>query len=203
MFTFEEVSSSIFDGIEPLIHRIEAFHAEEPWSLLEPEARLNALPTLVDLTCALALRRSSESGLCRRMLESAAFHGYSRRQQGLPEFTLLREMSLVRQGIWSDLQVRYGDEGDVVATIILRIDRAFTLASQASMRGYFRPEFEGQGTWPGAITDLEREWSELALPGGLERRHFRGRRRKGRSYRLPGQRTEVRSVLPPPPSSTS
>ena len=165
MSTFQEVSACVSKGIHEVIERVETFRSQEPWTHLEGEQRINALPTLADLACTLALTPSPQGGLCRRMLESAALHGYTRRDQGLPDAILLRELGLVRQAIWLDLHERYGAQAaDAIAEVILRIDRAFTLAYQGSLRGYFRAEFERLGSWPDAILSLEPEWTVPRIP---------------------------------------
>jgi hypothetical protein len=119
----------------------------------------------------LALMRPEDEALLRAMLESAARHGYTRRQQRLPEFRIFEELAIVRKAIWADVQTQFGRESQTTAEVILRIDTAFTVASQGSLRGYFRPEFERRGSWPATLLELASEWTPLKDTSAQRPRH--------------------------------
>ncbi len=155
---FNDVSASVCSRTLEIVQGLEAFSHLEPWSTLNDEDRVNALPEVVGRACALALQRPADDDLCRSVLQSAASHGFTRRQQGLPESTVFEELAAVRTAIWTDLNARFAGEGTTTADVILRIDMAFTVASQASLRGYFRPEFEERGSWPQSLLELSSEW---------------------------------------------
>lgn len=175
MSTFHDVSTIVCSRVPQLIHDIDKFSLIEPWSRLASEARTNSLPEVAENACALALRGGRDRLRCERLLESAAHHGFTRRHQGLPESIIFDEIAFVREAIWADIQSRFGRENRVTAEIILRIDMALTLASQASLRGYFRDEFEERGIWPGALAELEAAWHPPRLPGEKARNRMKRR----------------------------
>jgi len=190
MSTFRDVSAVVCSRVPQLVQHIERFSNTEPWSLLSAEDRTNALPEVAGRACTLALRAGAGRNECVTLLESAAHHGFLRRRQGIAESALFDELALVREAIWADIQARFGQESRVAAEIILRIDMALTLASQASLRGYFRVEFEERGLWPRALAELESAWVPPKIPGEKVRHRLRRRLQLVRSrpkYRIEGE----------------
>lgn len=189
MFTLHEVSTGVCTRITELIETLEPFSEREPWVRLRVEDRTNALPHVVDLACALAFSRARQKSLCRAVVEAAAHHGTLRREQGVPESTLFEELALVRNALWADLQARYGRDCDAVTEAILKVDTALSLASQASLRGFFRLEFEQRGTWEEALLELETDWLRrnpiFEWSGGDESQKHRGRQPVRHRHRHP------------------
>lgn len=175
MSSFHDVSMIVCSRVPQLIHDIDKFSLTEPWSGLASDDRANSLPEVAEHACALALRGGRGQRRCARLLESAAHHGLTRRQQGLPESIIFEEIALVREAIWADIQARFGRESRLAAEIILRIDMALTLASQASLRGYFRDEFESRGLWPEVLAELAAAWHPPRLPGEKARNRVKRR----------------------------
>jgi hypothetical protein len=166
MSTFGEVSEVLRGRVPRLVQHIDRFSQTEPWSLLAVEDRTNALPDVVERACTLALGVTAGHEECLLLIESAAHHGFVRRNQGLSESTIFDELAFVREAIWADIQSRFGGESRATAEVILRIDMALTLASQASLRGYFQAEFVQRGLWPRALTELESAWSPPRIASG-------------------------------------
>lgn len=190
MSTFRDVLADICGRVPQLVQRIERFSYMEPWSLLPAKDRVNALPEVAGRACLLALRVGAGRRQCVPLLEIAAHHGLVRRRQGLGESSLFEELAFVREAIWSDIQARFGRENQVAAEIILRIDMALTLASQASLRGYFRVEFEERGLWPRALTELETAWAPPTNPEERVRHRLKRRLQPVRArpkYRIEGE----------------
>jgi hypothetical protein len=77
---------------------------------------------------------------------AAADHGVHRREQGIPEHTMLIEYQLLRRAIWYYLVNKHGS-GQAIVDAIMRIDTAITVATNASMWGYNREEIEALGKW--------------------------------------------------------
>jgi hypothetical protein len=190
MSTFRDVSADVCSRVPRLVQRIDRFSYTEPWSHLAAEDRTSALPEVAGRACTLALKVGAGRNECVLLLESAAHHGFVRRRQGLAESSLFEELAFVREAIWADIQARFGRESQVAAEIILRIDMALTLASQASLRGYFRIEFEERGLWPRALAELEVAWAPPRIPGEKARHRMRRRLQLVRSrpkYRIEGE----------------
>lgn len=126
---------------------------EEPWYSLPRDHRVDGLPEVVVGLVEASLCSPADYESHRQKIEAAAAHGMSRREQGVPEHLILTEYHLLRWAIWRYLHATFGAT-DRVAEAIMRIDTAITLATNASMWGYFRPEVEAQGKWEQTIERL-------------------------------------------------
>ncbi|MDR0786466.1 MAG: hypothetical protein LBG44_01130 [Gemmatimonadota bacterium] len=194
MSTFRDVSAVVCGRVPRLVQRLDRLSHTEPWSLLTEEERTNALPEVAGRACLLALGISASQDECALLLECAAHHGFIRRGQGLVESTLFDELAFVREAIWTDIQRRFGGESRITAEVILRIDMALTLASQASLRGYFREEFDERGLWPRVLAELEAVWAPPRIPGEKVRPRMNRPLRLVRSrpkYRMEGEQPLV------------
>jgi hypothetical protein len=119
---------------------------EQPWYSLPVDHRINGLPDVIVGIVDASLCNPAGVESHRRKARAAAEHGFQRRQQGVPESLILTEYHLLRQAIWKYLLTKHGASDDTVDAI-MRIDNAITLATNASMWGYHRPEIEAMGKW--------------------------------------------------------
>lgn len=158
MHTFQKVTRGVRRHVPEIVQGLDALANQDPWSGMSVADRINALPELVHYTCALAFSRPRDPVLCRKVLEIAAHHGAVRRRQGIPDTALFNEFAIIRNGVWQFLQERYRRHSDAAMEAILELDTVLGLASQASLRGYFRPEFEAAGGWDSTLHELEWEW---------------------------------------------
>jgi hypothetical protein len=126
---------------------------EQPWFSLPLEHRINSLPEVLAALADAALCNPGSLPAHRQALEAAALHGENRRQQGIPEHLILTEYHLLRQAIWYWLSARLG-ASDVTRAAIMRIDPAISMATNASMWGYYRVEVEGMGKWEEAMARI-------------------------------------------------
>jgi hypothetical protein len=126
---------------------------KQPWYSLPPEHRIDNLPDVVVGLVEASLCEPRNLERHRQQVEAAVGHGFHRRTQGIPESLILTEFHLLRQAIWNYLVRKFGPAEGVV-TAIMRIDCAITLATNASMWGYHRPEITALGKWDAGIERL-------------------------------------------------
>lgn len=119
---------------------------EQPWYSLPADHRTNHLPEVIVGIVDAALCNPAALETHQRKAQAAAEHGFHRRQQDIPESLILTEYHLLRQAIWKYLLTTHGSS-DRTVEAIMRIDSAITLATNASMWGYHRPEIEALGKW--------------------------------------------------------
>lgn len=119
---------------------------EQPWFLLPPEDRIDALPNVVVGLVEAALCDPHNREAHRKNVDAAAQHGGDRRNQCLPEHLILTEYHLLRLAIWRYLTRKFGASSRT-AEAIMQIDIAITVATNASMWGYHRAEIEAIGKW--------------------------------------------------------
>lgn len=139
-------------------HRIveawdQAAHGE-PWLSLPKDYRIDHLPRVISGLAEASLCNPHDVDAHRSQLWAAAKHGAERRRHGFSEHMLFREYHLLRHIIWRYLQ-RQGYTKQVEA--ITRIDTAISLATTASLRGFYRSEFEERGEWPECLEVLVSE----------------------------------------------
>jgi hypothetical protein len=119
---------------------------EQPWYSLPPDHRIDSLPDVIVGLVEASLCAPADVESHRRQVAAATEHGWHRRIQEIPEHLLLTEYHLLRQAIWYYLVDQFGSS-DRTTAAIMRIDIAITVATNASMWGYYRSEIEALGRW--------------------------------------------------------
>lgn len=169
MHAFYKIAESIAGNVPAVLERFDSVTEQDPWTHLPGDYRVNYLGEVIAMASRLALSAPDDAELCRELLRGAAHHGHTRLEHGLSDSIIFREVYLVRESIWGYIQENYPDEGETAAEAIIRIDAALSLASKASLRGYYRAAFEARGTWPQVIEQMTSEWNvPPALPERVE-----------------------------------
>jgi hypothetical protein len=145
----ETICTHLKAHVAEIIAEWEHLVREQPWFMLPPDHRVNDLPHVVIGLVESALCSPTDERSHRQSVDAACRHGTSRRQQEVPEHLMFTEYHLLRQAIWHHLSRTFPPAE--TADAILRIDGAITLATNASMWGYHRPEIEAQGKWEEGI----------------------------------------------------
>lgn len=146
------------DLVEHRLEIAEAFNhatSREPWMNLPAPERINFLKNLIVPMAELAMAETPDPGLCRRALHMAARHGERRHEQGFPDGILFKDVYYFRQAICSYLD--YTRSPDLFAEAIRRVDGLLTLLCLASLRGFYRDDFEARGEWPDTLDELGTE----------------------------------------------
>lgn len=156
-----EICDDIKENASEVMAEWERLVREQPWYSLPAKHRIDNLPDVVVGLVEASLCRPMAEDAHRMNVNAAVEHGESRRAQQIPEHLMLTEYHLLRQAIWYYLERRFGPS-DRVTSAIMRIDTAITLATNASMWGYFRAEIEAQGKWEEGLERIVRSSPLLA-----------------------------------------
>jgi len=162
MHVFNELQEGIAGSAREILGHLDEVTEEDPWIHLPRDYSINHLADVVEPMTTLALTRSGDRELCRRMLHIAAAHGEKRLEQGYPDSLIFQEFPMLRQSIWRYIRRFHDDNtGAHAFEAMVRIDAALALATKASLRGFHRPTFEARGRWPDTIDELATEWKAL------------------------------------------
>ena len=142
----EEICQNLKSHVPDVIARWERLVREHPWFSLPADHRIDALPEVVVGLVEASLCNPVDREAHRQKVEAACTHGEDRRRQEIPEHLIFTEYHLLRQALWYYLVDTYGSS-DRTSEAIMRLDNAITLATNASMWGYHRPEIEALGKW--------------------------------------------------------
>lgn len=156
----ETICEDIKEHVSEVLVEWERLVRQQPWYSLPADHRINGLPDVIVGIVDASLCTPTEVESHRRKVQAAAEHGSHRRQQGIPESLILTEYHLLRQAIWRYLLTKYGSS-DRIVDAIMRIDSAITLATNASMWGYHRPEIEALGKWEAGMEKMVQSSSFL------------------------------------------
>jgi hypothetical protein len=146
----ERICESIRSQAPEVLIEWENVLREQPWYSLPAEHRTGGLADVVVGIADASLCEPGAEDVYRELVLASAAHGTHRREQDIPDHLILIEYHLLRQALWRFLTAKFGSAPDVV-TAIMRIDMAITVATNASMWGYHRPEVEALGKWEVAI----------------------------------------------------
>jgi hypothetical protein len=119
---------------------------DQPWYSLPAGHRIDSLPDVIVGLVEASLCAPTDIESHRQQVSAATTHGWHRRQQGIPDHLLLTEYHLLRQAIWYYLVGQFGSS-DQITEAIMRIDLAITVATNASMWGFYKAEIEALGKW--------------------------------------------------------
>ncbi|HEX2190420.1 MAG TPA: hypothetical protein VHG51_16040 [Longimicrobiaceae bacterium] len=148
---------AICEDIKAHVHEVmaewERLAACSPWATLSPADRAGGLPEVVVGLVEAALCSATDVEAHRMKVRAAAEHGECRRRHGVAEAVMFEEYHLLRRALWSYLTRKFG-AGDRSVQAIGRIDTAITLATEASLWGYNRPEIEALGKWEAGLERL-------------------------------------------------
>lgn len=147
-----------------VMDRWEELARNEPWFTLPPEDRLDSLPAVVQALARAALFKLDGPEARSAVVNAAVEHGLSRRTQGCPESAIPLELHLLRQAITREL-IDASPPHEAVYAAIRALDDYLSIATNASMWGYFREEIEAQGLWETTLDRLTGSSSEPALDG--------------------------------------
>lgn len=142
----EIICEDIKGNVSEVLAEWEQLVREEPWYSLPAEHRIDSLPDVIVGLAEASLCSPQDRESHRQKIDAALEHGAHRRGQGIPEHLILTEYHLLRQAIWRYVTRRFGSS-DRTTQAIMRIDTAISVASNASMWGYHRPEIEALGKW--------------------------------------------------------
>jgi len=142
----KQICQNIKSHVSDVLVRWERLVREQPWYSLPADHRIDGLPEVIVGLVEASLCNPVDRESHRQEVEAALTHGENRRKQGIPEHLIFTEYHLLRQALWYYLVDTYGSS-DRVTEAIMRLDGAISLATNASMWGYHRPEIEALGKW--------------------------------------------------------
>jgi hypothetical protein len=160
----KEICEDIKQHVSQVLLEWEELVREQPWYSLPAEHRIDSLPDVVVGLVEAALCNPSDEGAHRQKVEAAAEHGFHRREQEIPESLIFTEYHLLRLAIWRYLSRRY-PPSDRITQAMLRIDGAITVATNASLWGYYRPEIEALGKWEEGVARITSSAPMLSRDG--------------------------------------
>ncbi|MEX2581807.1 MAG: PAS domain-containing protein [Gemmatimonadota bacterium] len=167
MTTLHDVQTRLAQHAPDIIDGFNRSTEQEPWIHLPEQERLNFLRNLIEPLTEVALSTSGDSKVYRRALHVAARHGERRHAQGLPEQILFDDLYLFRRAVCSQIEC---DDGALYAEAVNRIDAVLSLATFASLRGYYRDDFEARHQWPDTIDEIAADWRKPSDISGRTRR---------------------------------
>jgi hypothetical protein len=124
-----------------------------PLDSVKGTERLDNVPDLVLGMVEASLCNPADRASHEEKVAAAVKHGEVRREQGFSEELLFEEYDALRKAFWRTIRA-IEDDAERCTMGILRIDLAMTLATHASMRGFFRKEIEATGDWDQEIREL-------------------------------------------------
>ncbi len=142
----KHICEAIKSHVSEVLVEWENLVREQPWYSLPPDHRIDSLPDVIVGLVEASLCNPVDEEAHRQKVDAACEHGTHRREQKIPEHLILTEYHLLRQAMWYYLVRKFGSS-DPTTEAIMRIDTAITLATNASMWGYHRPEIEAMGKW--------------------------------------------------------
>lgn len=155
MCKFQEFRTDIIGHVGDIAAAFNVATSKDPWLHLPEPERINFLRNLIQPMAELALSDHPDPILCRRALHMAARHGERRHEQGMSDTVLFDDVYYFRQAICSQLD--YRREPELYGEAIRRLDSLLTLICLASLRGYYRDDFEAKGAWPDTLDELGAE----------------------------------------------
>ena len=150
---FEAIAGRIIENPALVIDRWEEMIGEEPWSHLERDERIDALPRVVIRLVEVTLKEPYDPAEYRTDVHAAAVHGEHRREQGVDEDLIYREYHYLRQAFWEYFEEVSGSRREMTEAI-QRIDSAITLATMASLYGFHQQEMENEDAYRRKIESL-------------------------------------------------
>ncbi len=149
----KDICADVKSNASKVIAEWERLAREEPWYSLPAEHPIDNLPEVVVRLVEASLCDPHNREAHRQQTLAAAAHGVDRRRQDIPDYTILTEYHLLRRALWRYITQTFGSS-ERTTRAILRIDIAISVATNASMWGYYRPEIEALGKWEHSIDRL-------------------------------------------------
>lgn len=147
----------------------------EPWILPRQLAKPDFMPELVDKIAAATVCTPPTRESLLALAGTAARHAAGRAAEGADHGRVVLEYYFLRSAIWTYFGERQGEATEEDLQTILFVDVAVSLATRAALLGYYRREFERQGTWSGALDRLVDETPLLWESDRRRRRSGPGR----------------------------
>lgn len=158
-----DLCAHLDEHVEEIVTEWLAVATEEPWSGLTRDERLNHLPDLVRGILDASLCTPAEPRAHREKVAAAIQHGMQRRRQGFDGTLLFAAYTFIREAMRRHL-LECDLPRPAATEALLRIDIATTVASLASLRGFYRSEHEKHGRWEELVEEMARE--SLLLQAG-------------------------------------
>lgn len=128
---------------------------ELPWSGLEASGRQNNLVSVITRVIDCAMGSASRDERVDALIQAAANHGASRRNQGVVEVEdLFTEYDRLRAATWKQLKDLV--EAPTSYDAIFVIDGLLSVASRATALGFHRQEMEEIGVWGKQLEELKK-----------------------------------------------
>lgn len=151
-----ELCEHLEDHVEAIVSEWVVLASEEPWAQLEPTERLDDIRPLVRGILQTSLADPRNLDTHREKIAAAARHGRQRRKQGFDAPLLFAGYTFLREAMRRHL-LGCGVPVEMAMDALLRIDIATTMASMASLRGFYREEHEALGGWERVLDEMARE----------------------------------------------
>jgi hypothetical protein len=133
----------------------------EPWIAPRQVARPDFVPDLVEAIAGAAVCLPPSRASVLALARAAAAHASRRAIAGAEHSRIMVEYYFLRNAIWAYFGERHAEIDDDDLRAILFVDMAISIATRAALLGYYRREFEQQGTWPGVLERLVDELPPL------------------------------------------
>lgn len=154
--TIATLCATLDTHVDQILEEWLVLASEEPWMRLSREERLDDMRELIRAILDASLCSSHELEVHRRKIEAATRHGDQRRQQQFDAPLLLAGYHFIREAMRRHL-AECGMPHRAVTDALMRIDVATTMATMASLRGFYRTEHEALGRWSEVVDEMARE----------------------------------------------
>lgn len=126
-----------------------------PWSDLEASSRQNNLVSVITRVIDCAMSSASREERVNALIQAAANHGASRREQGgIKVEDLFTEYDRLRGATWN--QLKSITEDPTIYDAIFVIDGLLSIASRATALGFHRAEMQQKGLWTKQLDELKK-----------------------------------------------
>jgi hypothetical protein len=150
----ESLCSQLRAQVPEIIEDWDQLARHAAWLGIPREHRIDSLPDVLDrLLCLVPCTANDLEGTHRAMVLVASEHGALRREQRCSESVLFTEHALLRQVVSRRIDGS-GRVADTCLTTVLRFDIALGVATNASLLGFHRREFDALGSWPAVLDPL-------------------------------------------------
>ncbi|MEX0891081.1 MAG: hypothetical protein WEB88_02845 [Gemmatimonadota bacterium] len=144
MATVREVYDSVRNDTDAVMKRWRHSVATEPGLMGARELDVDALPELISTALDVLEERPDQETSRRNLLKWTLEHGHYRIRESVPDDMLFKEYHVLRYALWDTIRERHGTNR-LTSTVITQLDAVLSVASRASLRGYYHEHFETGG----------------------------------------------------------
>jgi len=144
MSTITEIYASLRDDTDVVMKRWRHAVATEPGLMGARDLDVDSLPELVGTALDVLEERPDQESSRRNLLKWALEHGRHRICEGVPDDMLFKEYHVLRYALWNTIRERHGTNR-VTSSVITQLDAVPSVASRASLRGYYLEHFDSGG----------------------------------------------------------